>query len=582
MPLMNWVPKFIRRVFAYQPRHVVTAQEYNNDFNMLVEQGDHNAEALVDLRATVQSGNIVLGPESSINWGNIYGVPSMWPGDLSWDKILEAIETTYIDANGVWTPNVYAQNISTLYAKIKAAQIEDLEVGRNVIMGPGAAITWSQVTDPPDFYSETTIKGWIDAKQIDSAEIQALIEQYGMSDVDVATFINTMIANGEIATSQDLQDLAFQWADDVLALITATYIDANGVWTPRVYTQNLVAGTALIGDALIENIDADKITGDIGRFGSVTINNLTVQKGNIVELTVDEQDTSDMVRRYNLQPGDPDYALRKAPVKYQRSNDEVRERIVATYIGDVGGVESTAQVTNRAGQALYYTDAAHTGQDTVATAWPVLRFVYDGPDGLGLVKEREYFTTDGTNYIPAVRRGLGNGVGDNGTMTEAKWSDRYEQKYIATGGGDVSAGAEVTLILGDDGAIAKSSGATVSVRNIAHLAVGDPLPDTLQDGDVVYQGFTASDKLEVSDATLVYVQVAGAPQPTFIRCTGTTYSLALPTDAGVEDGVELTFKNMASGTVTLIGTVDGATNYALTTGSFCTLRYNGTDWDRIG
>lgn len=205
----------------------------------------------------------------------------------------------------------------------------------------------------------------------------------------------------------------------------------------------------------IEGIDVESyFVENVIIANTMVTNVLTAQKGYIAELTVDQLDTSDMVHRYNLTPEDDDYVLRKAPVKYQRMNDEVRERVVATYAGDLeGGIENRVQCVNRAGELLYYIDATKTGITEDETDWPVWRFVYDGPDGLGLVKEREYFEFDGTNYVPAKRHGLGNGVGDNGTMTEAKWADRYEKKYITTGAGSLPAGTEVSLGLTDDGIV---------------------------------------------------------------------------------------------------------------------------------
>lgn len=48
--------------------------------------------------------------------------------------------------DGVFSGTVYAANISTLTGRITAAQIETLEVGTNVNMGPYATINWNQVT----------------------------------------------------------------------------------------------------------------------------------------------------------------------------------------------------------------------------------------------------------------------------------------------------------------------------------------------------------------------------------------------------------------------------------------------------
>ncbi len=93
----------------------------------------------------------------------VIGVIEMEGGSISWSSVnapsaeqVGAISSTYIDGNGVFTPNVYATNINTLYGKITTAQIEDLTVGGNVTMGPNATISWSEVTNKPSIPSQYT------------------------------------------------------------------------------------------------------------------------------------------------------------------------------------------------------------------------------------------------------------------------------------------------------------------------------------------------------------------------------------------------------------------------------------------
>jgi len=342
MAFINWIPKYIREIIARLPRHVVTATEYNELFNKLIEQGDHNAEAIADIRNTITDGDLIMGEGTSVNWGAIYGIPDQWPGSLSWTDILEAINTTYIDANGVWTPKVYAQNISTLYAKILTAQIEHLKVGVNVEMDPDANINWGAIVDKPT--------------------------DFGLTEEEIIELYNNT-------------DLAFKWADDVLALITTTYIDANGVWTPYVYTNHIVAGTALIQDALIQSLDADKITGDIGRFGTTVINNLTADKATIAELTVDRLDTSDKVQRR--------LANDTTTLGYMQLYNQNYDFVQAVYAGDIAGLPNEEQAVNRFEEPLYWIDVEHTGTTLNATDWPVMVYVYDE-----LVKLKFYHDID--------------------------------------------------------------------------------------------------------------------------------------------------------------------------------------------
>jgi hypothetical protein len=124
----------------------------------------------------------------NVSWDSVTDKPDI--GDVA----LGRINSTYMDANGIWTPKVYATNISALLGKITVAQIEQLEVGTNVTMGPNASISWSQVSSRP--YIPST-------------------------------------------------------AADVGA-IPSTYIDAYGVFTPMVYASNLY-GTAISGKTL-ENV----------------------------------------------------------------------------------------------------------------------------------------------------------------------------------------------------------------------------------------------------------------------------------------------------------------------------------------
>lgn len=63
MALFDWVPKYIKQVLNRPPRYKVTAREYNELFNLLIEQGDYNAATLKELLTKLQIelwGNPVL------------------------------------------------------------------------------------------------------------------------------------------------------------------------------------------------------------------------------------------------------------------------------------------------------------------------------------------------------------------------------------------------------------------------------------------------------------------------------------------------------------------------------------------
>ena len=41
---MNWIPKFIHRVFDYKSHQTLSAKEMNAILNLLVAQGDYNSK----------------------------------------------------------------------------------------------------------------------------------------------------------------------------------------------------------------------------------------------------------------------------------------------------------------------------------------------------------------------------------------------------------------------------------------------------------------------------------------------------------------------------------------------------------
>lgn len=128
-----------------------------------IEVGTIGADK-IKVNELIVGDNIQMGPNAYIAWDNVTQKPDI--GEVALDKI----NATYIDANGVWTPNVYATNISTLKGKIKTAQIETLEVGYNVIMGPDAYISWRQVTDKPNI---PVLPSYIKSTYIDSTRIES-------------------------------------------------------------------------------------------------------------------------------------------------------------------------------------------------------------------------------------------------------------------------------------------------------------------------------------------------------------------------------------------------------------------------
>jgi hypothetical protein len=94
---------------------------------------DANVISVINL---VVGSNVTMGPNAYISWGNVNDKPTI-PTQYTDAMALSAIESTYIDANGVWTPNVYAQNIvGTAITGIVIKTSAD-GTGRMVLQGAG-------------------------------------------------------------------------------------------------------------------------------------------------------------------------------------------------------------------------------------------------------------------------------------------------------------------------------------------------------------------------------------------------------------------------------------------------------------
>jgi len=245
--------------------------------------------------------------------------------------------------------------------------------------------------------------------------------------------------------------------------------------------KNLIVDTAYINTLIADYIEANTIVSN-----TIITNTLTAQKGYIAELTVDEIDTSDMVIRYLLPSTDP---LRLAPIGYWRGRDQFIEFFDAQ-IPDPLDVDEI-QVTGRTGAPLYWLDAESigTGITETETAYPVMRFVYNGPDGIGFVKLSIFHRYDDETgyYNPLIKLGAGNGVGDNATATIEKQTDGLYLTYIATGAGSVAAGESVSIGLTNDGLILNGLTFLLDALNIA----SDSFQATY--GEAIYNATLAKD-----------------------------------------------------------------------------------------
>lgn len=116
------------------------------------------------------------------------------------------------------------------------------------------------------------------------------------------------------------------------------------------------------------------------------------------------------------------------------------------------------------------------------------------------------------------------------------------------------------------------------MHGVVQTWIATDLPAASKNNDVLVNtdNYSHYDQLDITAA--VTLDIDG---PEYNRCTGASiYDITLHT--ATQAGIIKIFKNLGSATFTLVGTVDGGANYDLTTGSFCTLITNGTDWDRVG
>ena len=85
-------------------------------------------------------------------------------GDWDWRTIAngDRVVADEVDAEWVYAGKVTTDQLIAGEAKISTALIEDLVVGNNVIMGPNAAISWSQVTGnkPTQYTDAQALSAW--------------------------------------------------------------------------------------------------------------------------------------------------------------------------------------------------------------------------------------------------------------------------------------------------------------------------------------------------------------------------------------------------------------------------------------
>ncbi len=109
MAEINWIPKFIRQFLERRPLHRVTHEEYNELFNLLINQGDHNSQGITDLYAIfghVQGG---IADPNNLESIDFYanGFSATYDGNTvsyTWTKDIDGKITSLITEDNVVIP----------------------------------------------------------------------------------------------------------------------------------------------------------------------------------------------------------------------------------------------------------------------------------------------------------------------------------------------------------------------------------------------------------------------------------------------------------------------------------------------
>ena len=131
---------------------------------LVVERNDHASRVVFNSDTMTWEVN----GEDSLYYDNIArklrfkGDIEMEGGSINWTSVnppdpedigalpVDSPMLTYIGPTGIYTGLIKAAQLDVSEGKISTAQIEQLVVGQNVLMGPNATISWGQITGAPN------------------------------------------------------------------------------------------------------------------------------------------------------------------------------------------------------------------------------------------------------------------------------------------------------------------------------------------------------------------------------------------------------------------------------------------------
>lgn len=251
-----------------------------------------------------------------------------------------------------------------------------------------------------EFVVEGTVSGAIN--QLNKNAVKVGKSYYGMT-VTREEGLTIAREDGKSKAVFNSDKLAFQ------ALV-------DGSMKDKIYFDPVKGDYVFDGKLSADLISALEAEFDVTVSNIVITNTLAADNGTIAELTVDQLETSNKVKKYLA--GDT------TDVNYIRAVGQMISWITASTTG-----EETEQAKDRHGNLLYWKDAEKRAVTTEDTEWPVTIYVYSEQ-----VKRSIAFDTVDGKEVPIDIFGSGTGVGDNGKGFIRKTEDAFELEYISQSG----------------------------------------------------------------------------------------------------------------------------------------------------
>lgn len=334
------------------------------------------------------------------------------------------------------------------------ANFETVEIGDRIrIIDETANIdTYQYITTiRKDVIKETSTSVTLGDNFDTLADKISFIENQSIKQTDVIFGVRLNDNVGLQITSGDQEGRANFNANE---MAMQSFVD--GSWVNDLYFDRIKKKFIFNGELSANLIAALEAEFDITISNTVIVNNLTAEKGNIADLTVDQLDTSDMVQNYLNEVF--------SNVNYIRVHDQQIEYVMAIRIA------GERQVTNRKSEPIYWTDGTFVGTTLTVTDYPVM--VYNYAEEIKMVMKFEII--DGV-YVPLIQMGTGNGTGEQQKAYIFKDAQGLLLRYINAS--DIVR----ELRLGESGITVANNSGSVGIRNIA---ISTTAPATPQNNDL--------------------------------------------------------------------------------------------------